>query len=695
MKRTLSLYLIAVSAAFAQTASLTGRITDPSGAVVPGARVAVQSVATNIEVTVDTNAEGFYHVPQLAPGEYVVKVARDGFVPLRQTGLILQVQQAARLDLTLQVGAVAESVEVSAQAVLLDSESSTVGQVIGEKQIRELPLLGRNPYALAMLVPSVRPASGVNNLPIDQISTVSFMINGQRASANEFLLDGAPNSAPSQNQPVVNANPDVVQEFKVETNNFSAEYGRAAGGVFNVVTRSGTNDLHFSLYEFFRNDKLNANDFFANASGKQRPPFKFNQFGGVIGAPIIRNKTFVFAGVEIVRFVQGITFTGTVPRVDQLAGDFSNARNAAGNVVTIFDPATTRANPAGGGFVRTPFAGNLIPANRIDPVARNLLKFFPAPNATGNALTGVNNYGRTDGNRVDKDSFSIRLDHNFTPSHRLFGRYSYDDTPFNRAAPYGRDNPASPGTGPQIFNRQNAVVEDTFTISPTMLSSIRYSITRLGNQREPFSDGFDIASLGLPSNLQAQIGEPRAFPFIGITGFNVTGSIPNIVVGGALGAGDLIRLGNTSHAWQGSITKSLTRHTLKWGAEARVIQFFNQQTGANAVNFQFTPQWTQGPNPAQSSAGAGLALATFLLGVPGGGITPAPPVTQTTRSYGLFLQDTYKVTNRLTLNLGLRWDYETPRKDRFDKLTNFDFTAASPLQAPGLTTRGGLTFVGV
>ncbi len=694
--------LVSCASALAQTASLTGRVSDPTGAVVPDAAISVESAATGTRTQVRTNSEGFYTVPQLNPGAYTVVVTKKGFIVLRQTDLVLQVQQVARLDLTLRLSAVSETVEVSSQALLLDSESSTVGQVVGEKQVRELPLLGRNPYALAMLVPSVRPATGVNNLPIDQISTVSFMINGQRASANEFLLDGAPNSAPSQNQPVVNTNPDVVQEFKVETNNFSAEYGRAAGGVFNVVTRSGSNDLHFGLYEFFRHEKLNANDFFANAGGQPRPPFKFNQFGGTLGAPVVipgvhdgRNKTFLFAGVEIVRFVQGMTFTGTVPRPEQLSGDFSNARNAAGAVVAVYDPATTRANPAGAGFLRTPFAGNIIPANRIDPVARNINKFFPAPNAPGNAVTGVNNYARTDGNRVPKDSFTLRLDHYFSPTHRLFGRYSYDDTPFIRAAPYGRDNPGSPGTGPQIFNRQNSVLEDTLTISPTTLATFRYSITRLGNNREPFSDGFDIASLGLPANLQSQIGEPRAFPHINITGFNVTGSIPNIVVGGSLGAGDLIRLGNTSHAWQGSLTKSLTRHALKAGGEARVIQFNNQQTGSNAVTFAFTPQWTQGPNPAQSSQTAGLALATYVLGVIGGSITPAPPVTQSTRYYGIYLQDTYKLTTSLTLNLGARWEYESARRDRFDTLTNFDYSAKPPLNTPGLNLAGGLTFVGV
>src|SRR5260370_7110924 len=196
-----------------------------------------------------------------------------GFKPVRQANLALSVQQSARVDLTLEVGAVTETVDVNAQAVLLDSESSTVGQVVGTKQIAELPLLGRNAYALGLLVPGVRQAIGVNRLPIDQISTVSITINGQRASANEFLLDGAPNSAPSQNQPVIYANPDSVQEFKVETNTFRAEYGRAAGGLFNVITKTGSNDPHFTLYQFFPHDKPHPNHFLSNKTATPPPPF--------------------------------------------------------------------------------------------------------------------------------------------------------------------------------------------------------------------------------------------------------------------------------------------------------------------------------------------------------------------------------------------------------------------------------------
>src|SRR5262245_54447621 len=310
----ITLALLGSAAAYAQAATITGRVTDPSGAVVPQATVTAKSADTGVSSVTETTSEGYYTLSTLQPGRYELTVAKQGFVPVRQTGLELTVQQVARLDISLKLGAVAETIEVAAQTPLLESESSTVGQVIGNRQVTELPLLGRNTYALAMLVPGVRPSAGVNNLVIDQISTVSYSINGQRATSNEFLLDGAPNSAASQNQPIINANPDMVQEFKVETNNFAAEYGRAAGGVFNVVTRSGTNDLHFSAYEFFRNDKLNANDFFANRAGTARAPFRFNQFGGTAGGPVWipklyngRNRTFFFVNTEIVRFIQGVT----------------------------------------------------------------------------------------------------------------------------------------------------------------------------------------------------------------------------------------------------------------------------------------------------------------------------------------------------------------------------------------------------
>jgi hypothetical protein len=685
----------------AQVATLTGRITDSSGAVIPQAKVAVRALNTGIGTATESTADGYYNLPALAPGRYDVTITKTGFATLKQSGVELAVQQTARLDLVMQVGTLTETVEVTAQATLLDSENATVGQVIGNKQVTELPLLGRNTYALAMLVPGVRNSQGVNNLVIDQISTVAYSINGQRANSNEFLLDGAPNTAASQNQPVINANPDMVQEFKVETNSFSAEYGRAAGGVFNVVTKSGTNSLHFSAYEFLRNEKLNANDFFANRSGTQRAPFKFNQFGGTVGGPVVipklyngKNRTFFFVNTEFVRFVQGIIFTSVLPDTRHLTGDLSDARLPDGRLVTVYDPATTRPNPAGG-FLRSPFPNNVIPAGRIDPVARGYSRILPAP-MVPNAPLGAINYTRADGNRVPKDSYSFRGDHNFTDNNRLFARYSYDDTPYNRAPVFGQELAnIAPTAGPQIFTRWNAVVEDTQTFSPSMIGVFRYSASRLINFRRPYSDNYDITSLGLPAYLRQGMVDPISLPPITITGYSNTGSVPNIVVGGIVGGTDYINFGHTLQTGQATFTKNLTAHTLKFGGEFRAVQFNNLQVGDQAHNFAFNPSWTQGPNPNQSSAVAGLGIASFLLGIPTGGVNPVPALALTTKFFGVFLQDAWKVTPKLTVNMGVRWDYESPRTDRFNQLTNFDYNVASPLQAPGIAPRGGLTFVGV
>jgi hypothetical protein len=455
--------------------------------------------------------------------------------------------------------------------------------------------------------------------------------------------------------------------------------------------------VHFSLYEFLRNDKLNSNDWFANLGGKKQPPFKFNQFGGVFGGPVViphvydgHNRTFFFVSTELVRFVQGITYSGNVPNPVLLGGDFSHDQNG-GRAITIYDPSTTRANPNGSGFIRDAFAGNIIPVNRISPVAAKLLKYFPAPNATG-----PNNYVRTDSNNIQKNTFSTRLDHNFTSSTRFFTRYSYDDSPWVRASPYGFSNPGSPGFGAQDFTRYNAVVEADHIFSPTLIATLRGSFSRLSNFRGPISEGFDISQLGFPANLAVQVGAPAAFPAINITGYSTAGSIANSAGNSALGQTGLIAFGMNNYALQGSLTKSLSAHEFKMGAEVRAIRFNSLQTADTSTNFAFTSAFTQGPNPAQSSAIAGDAVASFLLGVPASGsVQPSPALAMQTLYYGAFIQDSWKITSRLTLNLGLRYELETPRTDRFNQFTNFDYRAAPPLNTPGLDLHGALTFVDV
>jgi Carboxypeptidase regulatory-like domain/TonB-dependent Receptor Plug Domain len=693
------LFVAAAGFATAQTGRITGRVADPSGAAVPSAPVTVIQTSTNQQRSTQTSTDGYYDLSNLTPGEYSIKVESRGFKPTTETGIRLQVGQDLALDLTLQVGAVNEQVVVEAQVPLLDTESHSVSQTIQGNQIVNLPMLGRNAYSLGSLVPGVRVSRGMNDLPVDQISTSSVSINGAPGNANEFLLDGAPNTAAAQNQPIIYPNADSVQEFRVETNNFSAEYGRAAGGVFNVVTKAGTNNLHGDLYEFLRNDKLNSNDFFANMAGRNLAPFKFNQFGGVLGGPVViphlydgRNKTFFFVSTELVRFIQGVTYTATVPDPVQLTGNFSSLRTATGQPITIYDPATTTL--ASGKYTRSAFAGNVIPSSRINPVAAKILTYWPAPNVSGVVAAGASNYVRTDSNNIQKNTFSTRLDQNFTANTRMLARYSYDDTPWVRASPYGFSDPGSPAFGPQDFTRYNSVAELDHVFSPTLVGTVRATYSRLANQRTPLSNGFDISQLGLPSGFAQQVGSPAAFPAIDITGYTVGSSVTNNSRAGTLGETGLIKFGMNNYAFQANVTKIVNQHTFKVGGEFRVIQLNAIQTGDASNDFSFTNAFTQGPNAAQASATAGNALATFLLGLPAGSVTPSAALALQTKYYAGFFQDDWRISKTFTMNVGLRYDLETPRTDRYNQLTNFDYHGYRAA-ASGQNPLGALTFVGV
>ncbi|MDQ6760057.1 MAG: TonB-dependent receptor, partial [Acidobacteriota bacterium] len=691
------------SVLFGQTAQITGRVTDQAGAVVPNALITATNSDTGIVRKAPSSQDGYFTVPLLQPGPYQISLEMTGFKSIVRTGVQLAVDQVLRIDFALELGSVSEKVQVVAQAESLESETATLAQLIQGKQILDLPLLGRNPYALAGLAPGVRTSIGMNDIAVDMISTGSVSINGQRGNQNEYLLDGAPNTGASQNQPIIFANVDSVQEFRVETNAFRAEYGRAAGGIFNVITKSGTNQLHFSAYEFLRNDKLNANDWFANRGGVNRPPFRFNQFGGTLGLPVViphlyngRNKTFLFLATELVRFAQGVTFTGTVPDAALLSGDFSNLKNAAGQKITIYDPRSTAPNPSGSGFIRTPFLNNLIPKDRISPIAAAIAKFWPAPNTTGAAFTAVGNYVNTGANIINKNTYSVRLDHNFSEQDHFFTRYSYDDTPKISAGPYGQTNPASPAGGTQDFTRMNAVMEETHIFSPSLIGEFRASFSRFSNFRNPFSDGFDMTSLGLSPRLVAQLAGLRAFPAISVTGYTVTASVPNTVQGGpSLGADGMIAIGMNNYALQVATTKTFAKHTMKLGGEYRIVRFNALQTNDSATQFSFASSFTQGPNPTATTAIAGNALATFLLGIPGGVTAPSPALAQQTLYAAGYLQDDWKITSNLTVNLGLRYEVELPRTDRFNQLTNFDPSGVPPLKAAGLDLHGVLTFAGV
>jgi hypothetical protein len=670
---------------WAQSASLTGRVLDAADALVQAARVQLISAATGGERSTHSNSQGIYSIPLLLPGEYRLIVQAAGFKTLTRT-IQLEVGQTHTVDLRVEVGELSQSIEVTAQSPLLEAGTSARGQQIEGKQVLNLPLLGRNPYALVQLVPGARMPLQFNDLPVNMFQNQFVSVNGARGNQNEYLLDGAPNTNPGHNGPTLFPSADAVAEFRVITNAFSAEYGRAAGGVFNVATRSGSNELHGTAYDFLRNDAITANDYFSNRAGSKKSPFRYNQFGFTVGGPMRiprifdgRNRTFFFVDYEAVRQKSASTFIGTVPTSAQRQGDFSQTLNGQGNLITIFDPLTSRPNPSGSGFLRDVFPGNRIPAARMDPVARNMIAFWPEPNTTGTVFTNTNNFVARGSSTTDKDIFGIRLDQRLSDKHQLYGRVSYDHTPFVPFNAYG--NIGNPNNKFQTFARRGFVMDDTYVFSPTLVGSFRYGFNRLINDRVPLTIGIDLTTIGYPESFARSI-QVQAMPIINTAGFS------------QVGQASVIHFGLDTHSWQYNLTHNRGSHTFKYGGEFRLIRNNQNQTDSVA-QFTFGPNFTQGPNPAAASATAGFSLASLMLGTGTGNTVIIPSVALQDLYYALFLQDDWKKTRKLTLNLGLRWDYQSPRTDRFDQLANFDWTSRSPLNGPGLDLRGGLAFVGV
>ena len=450
-------FLLAVTTCFGQGAAVQGVVTDSSGAVIPGATVTVANLDTGISNSVAANEVGFYSVPLLRQGLYSVTCESEGFAPQERPEFRLEVGQTARLDFELSLGSVTEFVEVSAAATLIESETTSVGQVIDGNRILEMPLNGRNYLYLSQFTVGVLPSTqfsagatgSAGNKGNRNGAEGGFIAVGQHSFQNNVLLDGADNSSRASGGPLsfemqaVKPPVDALGEFKVVTNNTAAEYGFRTGAKVLVSTKAGTNELHGSLYEFLRNDALDGTNFFANRAGSSKPPYRQNQFGGTLGGPIIKNKMFFFGSYEGTRIRLGRSFTSGIPSRDILErGDFSQQPAVRRNV---FDPLTLTGS--GADATRLPFPNNVIPANRFDPVSMNVLALYPAPNISGRDHL-PNNYFYSPSQTNDADQFDFRWDNNFNDSHRAFVRYSIrDQDKFNPGPlPY----PAMGGTGETV-----------------------------------------------------------------------------------------------------------------------------------------------------------------------------------------------------------------------------------------------------
>jgi hypothetical protein len=666
LARALILAVLVVSVALAQQGrgTISGTITDASGAVVPEVSVVVLNTGTNAAFTTSTNEVGYYVAPALPVGAYTVTGEKQGFKKAVRSGIVLQVDQRAEVNLRLEVGATAESIEVVAEAPLVDTGSATVGKVVENRRINDLPLNGRNVLALMLLTPGVKSQAGPTNSGFADrgIALSAVSINGGPSALNGYIVDGGNNNNSYLADLNVNPTVDAVQEFKVESSAMSAEFGFTAGGVINIVTKSGSNEFHGSLYHFVRNDHFDARRAFTAI----KEPFRYNQFGGAVGGPVVapkiyngRDRSFFFFNYEEWRYRRYLNNIITMPTEAFRRGDFSELRDVNGNLIPLFDPSTTRANPAGAGFVRDRFAGNVLPPARLDPVSVNMLRFYPTPNRPpSNPFTNANNWIGQVSERRDMRQWTLKGDHRFSPTNALSLRYIYykhfnDNGYF---APYPDPNARN---RLDDYENRNAVLTDTHTFSPRLLNEFRVSVSRQYFPFRAYSFGQDWPrKLGLPDSVPS-LTLPR-----------VNNGLP------AFGAFSVGLRGNLT--WQFFEMATLIRgnHTLKIGADLRLQRANNFQREVPSGSFDFAGGLTGNP---QAQAGTGSAFATFLLGsVSSASLTFYGGESEHAYSTSFFVQDDWKVTRRLHLNLGLRHDYQQWGVERHNGTSNFDPFGRNP-----------------
>jgi hypothetical protein len=665
------------------TGTVVGSVKDTTGAVIPHATVTITNQQTDRRQSVTADVEGRYTSLPLPPGDYRVEASLQGFRPAVRSNVTVQIASTVVVDFALDVGELTEAVEVTAQAGTLETTSSTVGKVVDNRRILELPLNTRNVYSLIFLTPGVAGSIGNN------YNSMSYTVNGARPTMMDTVIDGVTASFPTVNGFTgisVFPSVDAIQEFKVLGANYPAEYGRSLGSVLNVVYKSGTNDFRGSAYEFFRDSSFDANNYFAERAGTPLGDFQRSQFGGVAGGPIRRGRTFFMTSFEGLRENRASQMTTTVPTLAQRQGDFSQTFAQNGQQIRVFDPFTTRANPAGG-FIRDQFANNVIPLNRMDPVARQVLNYFPLPNQPGNAVTGAQNYFATGTAELKVDNFDARVDHQISDQAKGFVRYSYRKTFSAPATLFPEEIAIAEGRVNEQNLAHNAVIDYNRTMSNTTVLSARMGFARTLFIFDNQGLGFRPSSLGLPASIDDNV-DRLMFPRFG--------------VGGAvtLGGNDHRYNAFMSYTTAASLTKVQGKHVLKGGFEGRMLRV-NVWEARSAGTFNFRTNETQGPNPNTASSTAGFGFASFLLG------TGAPNdvliqnwknVAANSFYWAFYAQDDWRIHSRVTLNLGLRYDLDVPRTERYDRMNYFDPEARSPLagQVPAFPDlRGGVVFVGV
>ncbi len=645
-----------------------GEIRDATGAVLPRAQIRIESEDSGRVTLADSNDEGLYVSLDLIPGAYRLTATRAGFRSETMGPVTLLVNQTVRADFSLQVGDVTDSVSVEASSTqLLSSESSEVSQVITRQQVSEIPLNGRRWQQLIALSAGVNAGS-----PGETGSPNSMNINGQRAKANLFLVDGVPTTSAMQGRTNgFNIPLDAVQEFSVQAGAYSAEYGNVAGGVVNLQSKSGTNDWHGSAFEFFRNDKLDAANFFSNATGQAKNPLRYNQFGGSIGGPIRRDQTFLFADYQGTLTSNGTPQVTTVRPNAQRGGDFSDLRDSRGNLIPIYDPF-------GASLARSPFPGNRIPVSLLDPAAVKISALLPQPNQfdANGAPLAFNNYAVTRAADSDFHAFDVRLDHQLSSRSSIFVRHSFQDTgavvPSLFGAPLGG---TVSGAGATKSRTQNTAIGHVQQLAPTLIHEFR-----AGFNRQTTS----LRQEGFGQNISEELGIP------GVNRDDATSGLSTIVISGVFNVGASIltplRLAVTNWNWSDRLVWIKGRHALRFGVDG---QHERGASGYRVFGRGFYTFLNLSTSTAVGPAG-GDAFASFLIGSPfqvlRDDFPPGMVGLSTTRA-GLYIQDDFKIAPRLTLNLGMRYDVLPYAKEKYDRLSNFDPATRTMLLAGKTTSR--------
>jgi Carboxypeptidase regulatory-like domain len=696
----LSLAGVFVAPASAQTTygSISGDVTDLSGGAIADAQITLTNLDTGEKRIQQSGPDGFYSFVNLLPGRYRIDVEKTGFKRVTRPEVVVEVSKVVRIDLSLQVGDVNQTVEVTGETPQLESETSSLGQVVEQRKANELPLNGRNVFNLVALAPSVVPQGSATGTPVgvNPFGWGNYQVNGSFGNESAEYLDGQPLNIGYINLPVIIPTQDSIQEFKVQTSNLGADWGKFSGGVINLSTKSGTNSLHGEAYEYLRNKVLDANDFFLNKAGQKRPPFTQNQFGANAGGPLYiphvydgRDKTFWFFSWEGFRLRTGTAFTTTVPTPEERAGDFSAIKSQ------VFDPcggtvATAVACPGFSG-APSPFAGNQIPTNRLNPTSLALLKFFPAANTAGtlDPTTGIvsNNFTTATSGGGNQNQVVGRLDHSFGTKQRIFFRDSYWNV---------LDLPVDPlGTGlcadrcSEKYDTNAAALGYNYTLTPTTILSVNASLSRFAYNRAPTNSGFDLTTIGWPAQYNDAVPSiartpptPCVFQFA-----------DNIM---CTQGQSFIQDRNTQFDFSPSVSLVRGRHSVKFGFQLEIGRDNYAQTNVASGAFAFCGSGL----PCFS----GFSFADFLLGFAdnpsnvenhffGQAVVPALVAGQQIYR-GFYGDDTYHVSKKLTLNLGIRYDLQGPWSERFDRQSFFDPTAqnwlSNPASTAGLNTVPGL-----